>query len=103
MFQVSRLLFTLLLAQLVASAPAASSSTVVQEASSTVSGIDATATVPLSTTDPNQELWGPDSNPSVPAPQRNKLGASIIGPSNPELELQNADLLAPPTTDSGDV
>ncbi|KAK7444797.1 hypothetical protein VKT23_015114 [Stygiomarasmius scandens] len=103
MFQVSRLLCTLLLAQLVASAPAASSSTVVQEASSTVSGIDATATVPFATTDPNQELWGPDSDPSVPAPQRNKLGASIIGPSNPELELQNADLLAPPTTDGGDV
>lgn len=52
--------------------------------------------------DPNYELWTPDSG-LPPSPQRNKLGATILGPQNTPLELQNADLLAPPTTDSGDV
>ena len=52
--------------------------------------------------DPNYELWTPDSGTS-PSPERGKLGASILGPQNVPLELQNADLLAPPTTDNGDV
>ncbi|THV03649.1 Bicupin, oxalate decarboxylase/oxidase [Dendrothele bispora CBS 962.96] len=105
MIQLPRLLCSLLLAKLVASAPASSSftTTVEQRPSSTFSGIDATATVPFASTDPNQALWGPNSDVSAPAPERNGLGASIVGPSNPELELENADLLAPPTTDSGTV
>lgn len=52
--------------------------------------------------DPNDELWTPDSGIS-PTPQRGQLGASILGPQNTPIELQNADLLAPPTTDNGDV
>ena len=52
--------------------------------------------------DPNYELWTPDSG-SSPSPERDQLGASILGPQNAPLELQNADLLAPPTTDNGDV
>lgn len=52
--------------------------------------------------DPNDELWTPDSG-SPPSPQRDQLGASILGPQNVPLELQNADLLAPPTTDHGSV
>ena len=52
--------------------------------------------------DPNYELWTPDSG-SSPSPQRGQLGASILGPQNLPVELQNADLLAPPTTDNGDV
>ena len=52
--------------------------------------------------DPNDELWTPDSG-SSPSPQRDQLGASILGPQNIPLELQNADLVAPPTTDNGDV
>ncbi|THU84527.1 oxalate decarboxylase [Dendrothele bispora CBS 962.96] len=111
MIQLSHILCTLLLAKSAISAPAVSSSplsssaasTIVQKASSTISGIDATVTVPFISTDPNEELWGPESDPSVPVPQRGKLGAPIIGPTNPELELQNADLLAPPTTDHGTV
>ncbi|HKC34551.1 MAG TPA: hypothetical protein VKB95_00760, partial [Chitinophagaceae bacterium] len=34
-------------------------------------------------------------------PIRDNLGASIIGPSNPEREAQNPDTLAPPSTDHG--
>lgn len=52
--------------------------------------------------DPNDELWTLDSR-SPPNPQRDQLGAPILGPQNTPLELQNADLLAPPTTDNGDV
>lgn len=32
-----------------------------------------------------------------------KLGASILGPSNPAREKQNPDILAPPTTDNGSI
>ena len=52
--------------------------------------------------DPNDELWTPDSG-VFPTPQRGQLGASILGPQNVPLDLQNADLLAPPTTDNGEV
>jgi len=34
-------------------------------------------------------------------PIRGDLGASIIGPTNPERETQNPDTLAPPQTDHG--
>ncbi len=34
-------------------------------------------------------------------PIRDNLGASIIGPTNPEREAQNPDTLAPPSTDHG--
>ncbi|KAF5342909.1 hypothetical protein D9758_015403 [Tetrapyrgos nigripes] len=111
MIQLSSLLCAIVLAEIAISAPAslvssialAPSGTLQQLASSTLSGIDATATVSFASTDPNPELWGPESDPSVPTAQRGTLGATIIGPTNPELELQNADLLAPPTTDHGDV
>ncbi|KAK7467478.1 hypothetical protein VKT23_004531 [Stygiomarasmius scandens] len=115
MIQLSFVLCTLLLGRFAASAPAASSvassaissvaissapavssaasSTVAQTASSTDSGVDATATVPFASTNPNVPLWGPDSDPSVPAPERNQLGASILGPDNTPIDLQNPDLL----------
>ncbi|KAG6865948.1 hypothetical protein C0991_010203 [Blastosporella zonata] len=54
------------------------------------------------TPDPNLQLWDSAST-SVPEPVRGKLGASIIGPKNMELERQNSDLLAPPTTDHGQI
>ena len=59
-------------------------------------------TVPYASDDPNNQLWGPDS-PIVPEAIRGTLGGTVIGPQNIPLELQNADLLAPPTTDHGDV
>ncbi|KAG6861387.1 hypothetical protein C0995_000793 [Termitomyces sp. Mi166 len=52
--------------------------------------------------DPNAQLWD-TASPVVPEPIRGKLGANILGPQNLDLERQNADLLAPPTTDHGQV
>lgn len=68
---------------------------------------------------PNDELWiapewelDSDGSPltppptlkqSLPQPQRDALGATILGPHNVAMELQNADALAPPTTDHGSV
>lgn len=49
---------------------------------------------------PNKELWHADSK-IIPQPERGILGASILGPQNVPLELQNADTVAPPTTDHG--
>ncbi|KAF8889600.1 RmlC-like cupin domain-containing protein [Infundibulicybe gibba] len=50
--------------------------------------------------DPNLPLWGLDSD-VAPQPIRGNLGATILGPQNKPLELENADLFAPPTTDNG--
>lgn len=36
-----------------------------------------------------------------PEPIQKNLGATILGPSNPERELQNPDVLTPPPTDQG--
>jgi oxalate decarboxylase len=38
-----------------------------------------------------------------PEPIRGREGATILGPRNVEVELQNPDLLTPPTTDSGTI
>ncbi|RPD74688.1 oxalate decarboxylase [Lentinus tigrinus ALCF2SS1-7] len=59
-------------------------------------------TVPYASDDPNTELWGPYSD-IVPQAQRGTYGATILGPQNVPLELQNPSLLAPPTTDHGTV
>lgn len=53
--------------------------------------------------DPNEPLWGPDSPVESAVPIRGSLGASILGPDNPAMDLQNADLLATPSTDHGSV
>ncbi|KAL1664973.1 RmlC-like cupin domain-containing protein [Schizophyllum commune] len=59
---------------------------------------------PYASTDPNAPLWSPDDPNANPQPVRGDLGASpILGPTNRPLELQNPDLLAPPSTDVGDV
>ncbi|RDB29945.1 Oxalate decarboxylase OxdC [Hypsizygus marmoreus] len=50
--------------------------------------------------DANRQLWNPHSK-IIPQPIRGALGTPIIGPQNVELELQNSDLLAPPSTDHG--
>ena len=34
-------------------------------------------------------------------PITGSLGATIMGPTNPELEIQNPDILVPPRTDHG--
>lgn len=110
MFQVSSLLGIILLARLATGAPAASesassSTTVSASESGTVSSTDtaasSTATVPFASLDPNLPLWDDQSDPSVVSPVRGQLGASILGPDNIPIDLQNPDLLAPPTTDAG--
>lgn len=62
----------------------------------------ASPTVPYASDDPNNPLWSPESN-ITPEPVRGQLGATILGPQNVPLELENPDLLAPPSTDNGHV
>ncbi|KAF9262444.1 oxalate oxidase [Marasmius fiardii PR-910] len=66
---------------------------------------ESTSTVRFASTDPNPPLWSPETDPNDPviAPIRGKLGASVMGPVNKLVDLTNADLVAPPTTDHGDV
>ena len=52
--------------------------------------------------DPNDPLWTPDSD-IIPQPIRGTEGATIAGPENVEVDLQNPDIFAPPTTDGGQV
>jgi len=59
--------------------------------------------VPYTDSNPNEILWTPSSPKRRPQPLRSGEGATLIGPENVPLELQNADLLAPPTTDNGQV
>ncbi|KAK0536992.1 hypothetical protein OC834_000987 [Tilletia horrida] len=54
--------------------------------------------------EPNYSLFNAFyENGTLPEPIRGSTGASSIGPSNPELDRQNPDSLAPPTTDGGNV
>ncbi|KAF5379116.1 hypothetical protein D9615_005870 [Tricholomella constricta] len=50
--------------------------------------------------DSNKQTWNFKS-PEVSQPVRGSLGANILGPQNVDLERQNPDLVAPPTTDHG--
>ena len=60
------------------------------------------STVPYASDDPNNELWNANSN-IVPEAQRGRYGATVLGPQNIPLELENPSFLAPPTTDHGTV
>ncbi|KAI0749328.1 oxalate decarboxylase [Daedaleopsis nitida] len=70
--------------------------------STTSSAPQASSTVPYASDDPNGVLWN-ESSTDDPEAIRGTFGANIIGPQNKALALQNPDLLAPPTTDSGSV
>jgi hypothetical protein len=60
------------------------------------------ATVAPASDDPNYQAYPPGT--SGPAePVRGDLGANIIGAQNIPIQQQNPDVLAPPTTDNGDV
>ena len=83
------------------SSTAVSSSTVV--GSESASAASATPTVPYASDDPNYWLWNSTETTSDPQPQRGTLGGNIMGPQNVEMDRQNPDILAPPTTDSGTV
>ncbi|KAK7691047.1 hypothetical protein QCA50_006150 [Cerrena zonata] len=84
-----------LLATSVVAAPASSPS-------STVSAPSVSQTVTPASDDPNDILWGPDID-TVPQAIRGSLGATVLGPQDVGIVKENADFLAPPTTDSGSV
>ncbi|KAL1949402.1 hypothetical protein VTO73DRAFT_8283 [Trametes versicolor] len=84
----------------VASSDLRSSKTVAP--TSSFSAEPASVTVPFASDDPNGMLWGEDSTID-PQAIRNTLGATIMGPQNIPIALQNPDLLAPPSTDEGSV
>ena len=88
--------------RLTAAAPAASAPASAPPPSSAVSAAVPSSTVPFAKSDPNGLLWDPNTN-EVPEAIRGALGANIIGPQNIPVDLENADFLAPPTTDSGTV
>jgi hypothetical protein len=81
------------LASLVTAAPAPSG---------TSSALTSTSTVPFASDDPNNPLWN-EKSAIIPEPIRGSLGATILGPQNIAMELQNPDAFAPPTTDNGNV
>lgn len=89
-----RVLSTFLLANLVFSAPAPSSSYLASPASPTRA---------YATNDPNYPLWRPGDSDLIPEPIRGPLGGKVLGPQNIPEGLQNPDALAPPNTDNGDV
>ncbi|KAI9057342.1 Bicupin, oxalate decarboxylase/oxidase [Trametes sanguinea] len=70
--------------------------------SSTLSAAPEWETVAPASDDPNGVLWTEDST-SQPEGIRGTLGSNILGPQNIPIALQNPDLLAPPSTDSGSV
>ncbi|RPD61217.1 oxalate decarboxylase [Lentinus tigrinus ALCF2SS1-6] len=98
------LIASLLLSGSAIAAPAASASAAASAASSAASAAPPLpdTTVALASDDPNDLLWQPDSD-IIPTGQRGQLGANVIGPQNVPIDLQNADLLAPPTTDHGEI
>ncbi|KAF8712306.1 Oxalate Decarboxylase, partial [Rhizoctonia solani] len=59
-------------------------------------------TVPYASNELNESFLSKFRD-EVPEPIRGSKGANILGPQNVEIDRQNPDLLAPPTTDSGSV
>ncbi|EKM56995.1 uncharacterized protein PHACADRAFT_142076 [Phanerochaete carnosa HHB-10118-sp] len=72
------------------------------EPSSTSSAPPVYETVAPASDDPNYVAWTPDYT-GTPEAIRGSLGATVIGPQNVPLDLENPDFLAPPTTDNGEV
>ncbi|KAK0457207.1 oxalate decarboxylase [Desarmillaria tabescens] len=105
MFLKTSLIALSILPGLVFCAPAASEALSVTT-STTSTAASSMPTVPYINTDPNESLWTEDSDPSVVQPERGTLGAPFLRPEPAEniaIDLQNPDLLAPPSTDSGAV
>ncbi|KAI0322896.1 oxalate decarboxylase [Amylostereum chailletii] len=75
-----------------------------QTASEVASAPPEWETVPPASQDPNDPIFPDDATDVAnPQPERGSLGGSILGPVNVPISLQNPDLLAPPTTDHGDI
>ena len=69
---------------------------------SSTTPIPASQTVTPASNDPNYPVYHPGA-PSPAQPIRGGLGAAILGPQNIPVQQQNPDILAPPSTDNGDV
>ncbi|RPD82689.1 oxalate decarboxylase [Lentinus tigrinus ALCF2SS1-7] len=81
---------------------AASSAASGEVASDASTAAVATTTVSFASDQQNGVLWSEDTDIN-PQPIRDTLGAAVLGPQNVPVALQNPDLIAPPTTDSGNV
>lgn len=97
-FKLSAALVLFSLAFSTIAAPAPSS----QNSTSTSSSVLPSSTVKLASDDPNDPLWNFKTDID-PQPIRGKTGGTILGPQNVEIDRQNPDLLASPSTDSGTV
>ncbi|KAL5525866.1 hypothetical protein ACEPAG_7203 [Sanghuangporus baumii] len=106
-----RFLYCLLVASVALAAPAASgnASLASPSAASTQSSVPASAissapseeqTVAPASDNPNNQVFPPDTD-ETPEAINGGLGASIIFPDNTELDQQNPDFIAPPSTDHG--
>lgn len=75
-------------------------------ATSTSGAASPSSTLAYTSSNPNYPLWEPNQNPplsSIEPIRGSSLGATMMGPHNYPVEIQNPDLLAPPSTDSGSV
>ncbi|THH07558.1 hypothetical protein EW145_g3296 [Phellinidium pouzarii] len=70
------------------------------KASSVTSALSEAQTVPPASDDPNYPAWSQDTTEIV-EPIRAGLGATNIVPDDGQINEQNPDLFAPPTTDEG--
>lgn len=92
---------SMLLSKLAATAPTSSVVSAGGEAS-TASADAPIQTVPFASDYANRVMWSPTGD-GDPQPIRDTLGATILGPQNIAIDIQNPDFLAPPTTDAGSV
>lgn len=106
---LSSVICAVILASHASAAPAPASTSAASEASKAPTATSAqvaaaaTATLAYASDNTNDVLWAIGAAPSDPQPIRDTLGATILGPQNVEIDQQNPDLLAPPTTDAGTV
>lgn len=103
---LSAIVCAVLLAKYTTAAPAVVANTTtssVATLSSTQSSSSPSPTVPYASDDPNGPIFNVDNPPADPQAIRGSLGSTILGPQNIPIDQQNPDLLAPPTTDNGEV
>ncbi|KAI0033645.1 oxalate decarboxylase [Vararia minispora EC-137] len=86
------------------SAPSLASTSFPETVSVSAQAPPETATVVPASSNPNEPIFPVGStDETAPEAIRGGLGSPILGPTNPAIEQQNPDLLAPPTTDNGDI
>ncbi|KAI0927194.1 hypothetical protein AcV5_007794 [Taiwanofungus camphoratus] len=71
-------------------------------ATATGSAAESSFTVAPASDAPNGIMWNVTTD-NDPQPIRGSLGGTILAQQNADLQRQNPDLLAPPTTDEGDI